>query len=758
MKIVRNIIIAVLLIAIIAVALYFRIILPSGWLQGQTLRMSTVDAYYQLRMAELIKTHGVDLPTTDPYFISTGETTFDKAKNPIIWPLIIEKTSGVLESFHVKYPIETAGLFLPPLFAALIIIVVFLLGVILFNPWVGLVASLLMGTLAGEFMGRSIMGSADYHVFEVFLVVCFMLFLFLSNKLQAAGNNIGSILVAVLTGFIAALYAKAWAGAGYLFMLLVTAYALYLIILSWRREIPSGAIFAIITISLSSTIFFYIVINLMTMTGIDWGVMALIVICLVFSLVATPLQTFCTARFNKYVFSILVAGMAGIAALGLYFFASLYYYMIVGYLSPLIRWQFESHTAEELPIMLQGSQFTLYVMWGNFTASLYLCLIGIGMLIRKIFKESRESIFNYAFLIVGSVLMLFSTLAMRRFSYYFIIFVSILSAFVIYTMIKVVIDYLVRNKSKLKWFDKISDVFLLTILLSFIFAPNFITASQFVRPLEGVITPGWEDAMLWLKSNSPEPFTNTDYYYANYNKESLRPQYSVLSWWDYGYWIMYVAHRVPTCNPGSGNRDRAAAFLTTGDPGGAKNILSLTKSRYIVIDWQTATGKFTAMPSYIESSTSNVREVARLEDINHYMNIYGISRAYQNNNGELNQVTIFYPNYYRSMTARLFNFNGKAVKSPGCPVVIFDDVNGVQVVSKIIDTPSYNEALAYASTLKLTAGQTYALCGFDPFISCVDLEELTDYTLVRESGRVDLNFVKPTSVPEVRIFAYTGDF
>ena len=246
--------------------------------------------------------------------------------------------------------------------------------------------------------------------------------------------------------------------------------------------------------------------------------------------------------------------------------------------------------------------------------------------------------------------------------------------------------------------------------------------------------------------------------YANYNFEKLRPQYSIMSWWDYGYWIMYIAHRVPVCNPGSLDRNQAAAFLTTGDIGGAQKMLSLMKSRYITIDYQMTTGKFSAMPTYVATATPGIKTLANLEGGHDYIWLYNMGSVYQESAGKLQQTTVFYPDYYRSMTARLFNFDGKAVKAAGCPVVILTETNGMKIITKIIDTPSLAEATNYISTLKLDANQSAIMCGFDPFISCVDLEPLTDYKLVKESGSIDLSFVKKTNIAEVKIFEYTGNF
>ena len=63
--------------------------------------------------------------------------------------------------------------------------------------------------------------------------------------------------------------------------------------------------------------------------------------------------------------------------------------------------------------------------------------------------------------------------------------------------------------------------------------------------------PGyWFEAMEWLRTNTPEPFASPDYYYARYDaSESALRRFTVMNWWDQGYWIMQTARRVPISNP-----------------------------------------------------------------------------------------------------------------------------------------------------------------------------------------------------------------
>lgn len=82
------------------------------------------------------------------------------------------------------------------------------------------------------------------------------------------------------------------------------------------------------------------------------------------------------------------------------------------------------------------------------------------------------------------------------------------------------------------------------------------------------VTPEWEEALTWLhaEENTPEDS-------------------KVMTWWDYGYWILDVAHRVPVADNGvhlpDWDRDIARVYCATDD-GEAVQIMRKYGARYLV--------------------------------------------------------------------------------------------------------------------------------------------------------------------------------
>ena len=70
-----------------------------------------------------------------------------------------------------------------------------------------------------------------------------------------------------------------------------------------------------------------------------------------------------------------------------------------------------------------------------------------------------------------------------------------------------------------------------------IVAPNLVPAAITTTRVGGM-PEYWFDAMQWLRTNTPEPFTSPDYYYARYAATESAGGFSVMNWWDQGYWIM----------------------------------------------------------------------------------------------------------------------------------------------------------------------------------------------------------------------------
>ena len=80
------------------------------------------------------------------------------------------------------------------------------------------------------------------------------------------------------------------------------------------------------------------------------------------------------------------------------------------------------------------------------------------------------------------------------------------------------------------------------VVAGLLIAPNIVPAA--ITTQRGGGMPGyWFEAMEWLRTNTPEPFASPDYYYARYQPSNTPARFSIMNWWDQGYWIIQTARR-----------------------------------------------------------------------------------------------------------------------------------------------------------------------------------------------------------------------
>jgi asparagine N-glycosylation enzyme membrane subunit Stt3 len=268
----------------------------------------------------------------------------------------------------------------------------------------------------------------------------------------------------------------------------------------------------------------------------------------------------------------------------------------------------------------------------------------------------------------------------------------------------------------------------------------------------------WQEALTWMKDNTPDPMGNDDAYYQLYNTPPGEPfqypdtAYGVASWWDYGYWITGIAHRIPNANPSQdpGAITRIANLFLSANESTAHEYMQELGSSYVVIDTDTNISKFWAIADWAGLPQEK------------YINYYYISYG-----GRFAQIPLFEVDYYNTLSVRLYNFDGKAVSSSNTTVITYQDVtdnqgNSYRVITDIKSYTSYQEANIAISSGNNTLNQR--IVGSSPFISPIDFTELSDYKLVYSSTDVNsLSFfnlpefpkLDQIKVPQVKIFKYT---
>jgi oligosaccharyl transferase (archaeosortase A-associated) len=380
---------------------------------------------------------------------------------------------------------------------------------------------------------------------------------------------------------------------------------------------------------------------------------------------------------------------------------------------------------------------------------------------------------NWLLFLIWTLVILDLTLGQRRFAYYLVVNIALLSAYVSWQIIWLAgvkklaappegtllpaPETRAKARKKRKRGERpgapiyIAITAVTSLAVFFLtFSPNIIKAASMVTPEDAPYAPSdaWMASLTWLRDNTPEPMGDPDAYYRLYQppppgKTFTYPAsaYGVTSWWDYGYWITRIAHRIPSANPAqqaSRIRDVAGFFLSS-DEDSARPFLEKMGTSYVVIDYLTTTSKYWAVVTWAAQPESQ------------YYDIFYV--PYQ---GSLRAATFYKPAYYQTLVVRLYNFDAKAVTNVNATVITYVEKKQQGItykeVTDVKQFTSYQDALDYLGSLK--SGNNIII-GVNPFVSPIPLEAVLDFRLIHSSEQG--NTIQSAGfVPEVKIFEYTG--
>lgn len=759
----KNVTVIILSLAC-AVALFFRIYLPYKMVfSGDWIKFASVDAYYHMRLVDNLLHNFPRLISFDPYFIYPSAVPvgsvhlFERLLAGIIWVIGLGSPS--------PHTADIIGVYFPAVLGALTIIPVYFIGKELFGRWGGVLSACLLAVLPGEFMGRSVLGFTDQHITETFLTSLIILFLVMAIKtarqrgitfrhLRHPERTIIAqpIIYSLLAGVVMGIYLLSWAGAP-LFVFIIFVYFIIQFIIDHLKRRSTDYL------CLVSVIFFLVsLLMFLPAASLKMHMASLVVALLVPIFLSIIAHLFASRKIKPAYYPLGVLGL-GMAVLAIFYAVA----------TPLLRLTMSQFsifapesisaltTAEMQPLLSLAGNMTLAVAWRSFTTGFFLALIALVILIYQAVKQGES---EKSLLIVWSLVILAATLGQRRFAYYFAVNVALLSGYLCWQVLSTARfrewlakaapgrkrEDMGRPKRMQRQNSDLSSSYikkaLAGIIIFFIVIfPNVEPAIATAKQVRFAPSDAWCESLTWLKANAPNPFGNPQSYYELYNENSApQPDFGVLAWWDYGYWITRMAHQVPDTNPSQEPTPiiKAARFFTATSEAYANKIRGSLGSDYVIIDYDTAVKNTGAIATWIKRDTADFSE-------NYYYLLQG----------QVTSVRLYNLEYYRSLAARLYNFDGKAVTPQSSLVISYDeklDKNG-QPFKELISSksfPSYEEATNYVSSQKTG---NYKIVGNNPFISPVPLEEVKSYKLVYSSEE---SATQPEAgdVPLVKIFKY----
>jgi dolichyl-diphosphooligosaccharide--protein glycosyltransferase len=688
------------------------------------------DAWYHLRVVDHVLVNFPHRLTIDPYAVAGGQYVplallFDLLVAGLAWILGLGHPSDQL--------VETVASWLPPLCGGVVTGLVYLLGARLFDRRVGLLGAALVAIMPGHLLERTLLGFADHHALEA--VLAFATLVLLMRALSEAGGT--QLRWATLAGASLGAYLLTWSSGAFLVLVLAAWVIAQLVLESWRRRdapalsrviVPAAVLALALVLAFQPPELPRYNAQVATLIGLGLAACGLDLLRRLVDRTAWPRVS-------------MLLGLAGLAVFG---------GLVAWWLDPqtmstllLEAGRIRGGTAqlsvtEARPLLYPSGSFDLGPTWDSFRTVFF---IGVPALAAFTLQAVRSGSRPRLLMAVWCVVTLGATLGQNRFGYYLGPTLAVLTGWVVSAVLgwAGVWRTSERSSESRGGLETVAVV----LVAGVVFAPSLRASIETGVLLQGQ-TPAWHGALEWLRENTPEPFPGGDQYNARYDDADLAaPDYAVMSWWDYGYWITRTARRVPVANPTQRGARSAGRFFASTSESEASLEVERVGARYVIanaflplgLDSRTAllSGAFESIVSWAE------------EERNQYYESFFQRQA----DGVLSPVWLFYPNYYRAMAVRLALFGGTSVSVRETWVISFEQrVDGLGVPYREVTSArrfgSYPEAETYRAAL---GPGNHRIAGLDPTEPCVPIDALRQYVPVYGGAAAG-------SGSTVRIFEY----
>jgi len=601
-----------------------------------------------------------------------------------LFPTIIA-TLCILVGAHTRPEIISVGLLVPPIMGALLVPVMYFIGKVCGDWKTGILSAIFTAVVTGQFYYRSFYGYMDHHIAEVFFATIFCLFYIyaltstkdIEINLKKITEHKKPLLITGLTG-VAYLLGLFTMPTMILMAMVVGVYTLIQVIIDIIRERTSeylvlinGVTFTIAIIGL----FIYGIkhpgLELSQYTiGHVYAYAAIIIATLILYVIGLAFK-----KGEPKIYASLI-GIIVVSPVFLFLFAPSIYNLLISSFFAFFGQGTISLTVQEARGWITTEAL------GTFNYGLLLFFGGALLTIYNNYKDEHP---HQMFALIWSLTMFYSTWQHIRYEYYLAINIALLSAVCVSFMLNFGGDDLnrlitkiikkpetpdepeeptSRNKRKRKSQKKAetrekqsgyvkAGIVIIAIIAAIIFVYSSASLSFYNGSVGGIRMNGdWRESLEWMAKNTPD--TGVEYLKIYDQKAFVYPStaYGVMSWWDYGHMITYIAKRIPNANPfqqGVLGANGSAAFFITEDETTANKISDNIGIRYVITDIEMdeiTRGKFWAMATWYNTTLG----------ASPYMQYFLATDP--NNPSSAVPVSLINEHYYTTMVSKLHNFDG----------------------------------------------------------------------------------------------------
>ncbi|VVB72804.1 Dolichyl-monophosphooligosaccharide--protein glycotransferase AglB [uncultured archaeon] len=502
----------------------------------------------------------------------------------ITWPPLFDQISAAFSlalGGRSYGGMEMAAATVPMIIGLIAIAAIYYLVRELFDSKVALMAGF-MTAIAPYYLIYTMLGATDHHCLEVLLQLLSLLFI-----VMAFSRREKRYPFAALAGVMMAAMAYCWQGADiYLGMFLI--YAFFKITLDLKNGSSSrenvttllaafGVALILVLPSWSASWMYASFLGLAT-------ILAGLAIMHAFSLLVAE------RRFPWTVFPVglivlfILIGLLSTIGGGLFEFGAIMHHGI----NFVIGGEMIGKISEAEPL-IYDAQTLSDVAYSGLGLNLLLSLSGAAAIIAYIRRSNEKKRPGLLLLLIWAAYSLFITFGQNRFLYLSTISMGVLISVLFFW----VLDLLNRKMAE----RGKSTPRILVVLLLLLIVPTLQDTITFAQNTPPDVAGDWYQSLAWLKENS-----NTTSFYDN---PSQNGEYSVMSWWDYGNWILLLANRPVVANNFQAGLEAAAQFYLSESEDDAANVLDKRGCKYVFVDFDLVYRKLEALTTWANKDIHN---------------------------------------------------------------------------------------------------------------------------------------------------------
>lgn len=707
-----------------------------------------VDAWYHMRLIEYEATRGIGSAArlqVDPYLAMPEGS-------PILVAPLFDEMAGLLARValggRIADPnsasdleiVRRAAAWLPVLLGSLLVFPIYVLATRLWGATAGYVSLVCYLAVPGALLDRSLLGATDHHVAETFFSTLTVTLLALS--IRSGGRS--SRLLAILAGCALAAFQMSWI-AGLLLPMVLAAWLVFLLLVaalpglttSGRDRCSDAQTIrhTLTAVAWCAAVAWLLLVLRADGTRIRWmGVHATASLFVMAGIVVLalrrPIRLYRRTGWLRWSIAALVLFVLAGATLWILRSDAFGAYLV------FLRDRPGANTVAEASRLFRTGQ-GIVPLWREFGMGWLVAVPGILLIAwRAVRRRSAAELL----LVVWTATTVLLTFAQVRFAYY----LAPITAWAAGALVSsILLDDGSRSGVRRSLAARVLAV---GGVLALFVAPN-ARITEMRSSSVPHLSQGWRETLEWLRIETPEPFSDKECFYGVDPPEDprCRPEYGVLAWWDYGYWIIQKARRVPYTNP-TQHRAGDVAGILLSEPSQALRELRRQRARYVVVDGLLSVlrtesgqniGKFTALPAWAGLDVTRfVEPVVMVDD-----------------DGQRRVVFLFKEAFFRSFVTRLLANSAEASEPREIPVVqLVDDGLGLRTVRQVRFYDDEAEARRFLAEKDPSA---WLIASFDALQSPLALPDIDGVLRVFSSQTVVAR-TRERAIPEVQVFEITA--